>query len=251
MSPLKGISSYKVFYDMPTKKVINQMKKYEVVIVEPQYYSKELVHQIQSNGTKLYGYVSIMESDSWNDDRMSSIHEEDYYYENGDKVHFAEWDSYLMDLTSSHYRSVLLDEIGEQIVEKGFTGVFFDTVGDIDDQFLGDHTTYEAQSNAFVAFLDSIHHTYGDLSMIQNWGIELFKNYTYTYMDAIMWENFDYRVVSKDKWSQNQIKSLKAYQASHSFEVMTLSFSQKNPSIRYSKNLGFIHYHEKNHFNKW
>lgn len=251
-SSLSGAKSYKVYYDFPSKKIIKNMARYDVVIVEPQYYTKELVKTIQAKGTKLYGYVSVMESDNWNKYRMSAIAESDYYLRDGKKVHFEMWDSYLMDLTSEHYQEVLFNEIKEQVVDKGFTGVFFDTVGDIDDQFYyTDLKTHDVQAKAFVSLLDRTVSEFEQLSLIQNWGFELFKGYTHSYMDGIMWENFEYSTVAKDEWALNQINSLKALQKDNDFQVLTLSFNQKWQSTKFSRDNVFVHYHENNHFNKW
>ncbi|RSK28320.1 glycosyl hydrolase [Bacillus sp. HMF5848] len=250
--PLQDIQTYKVYYDEPTKRVIKQMNRYDVVIVEPLYYTKELVDEIQSQGVKLYAYVSVMESDSWNNNRMSKIEETDYFYKNGEKVHFEKWDSYLMDLSSEHYQDVLFNEVNEQVIEKGFTGIFFDTAGDIDDQFYyTDQIEYVKQAESYVQLLERVTEQFEDVSIIQNWGIHLFREYSHQYVDAIMWEGFDSQVVSKDQWSLDRIQELKELQKTHDFQVLTLSFNNGKQSKKFSNSNQFIHYHEKNHFNKW
>lgn len=251
-TPVDHIQSYKIFYDEPTPKVQRQMKKYDLVIVEPAFYTKDLVTKLKKSGTKLYAYVSVMESDTWNTERVNSLQSQDFFTENGQRIHFKEWDSYLMDMTSSHYRSVLMNDIKTQVVAKGFDGVFFDTVGDMEDQFfVKDPKQYKAQTKGFITFLDQLEREYSDLSKIQNWGIELFKEETASYMDAIMWENFEYKTVSTDEWSKNQIKALQQLKKEHNFEVFTVSFSQHSKSMKFSQQQGFLHYSEHKSFNQW
>lgn len=251
-SPLDHVTSYKVFYDEPTPKVQRQMKNYDLVIVEPAFYTKELVSKLKKSGTKLYAYVSIMESDTWNTERVQSLQPGDFFMTNGQRVHFEKWDSYLMDMTSSHYRSVLLNDLHTQVIDKGFDGIFFDTVGDIVDQFYWtDASEYQKQTDGFLTFLQQAERQYPGLSKIQNWGIELFSDATVPYMDAIMWEDFEYRNVAKDEWAQNQIRLLQKLQTQHPFQVLTVSFSQHTKSSRYAAQQGFLHYAEHKDFNRW
>ena len=251
-TPLDNVKTYKVFYDEPTQKIQSLMQDYDLVIVEPAYYTKELVNDLQTSGTKLYAYVSIMESDTWNTERIESLRPEDFYSRNEDRVYFEKWDSYLMDLTSTHYRSVLISDIQTQVVDKGFDGVFFDTVGDIEDQFYEkDDAEYNAQKEGFITFLDelTIHHK--NLSKIQNWGIELFASDTAPYMDAIMWEDFEHTKIASDEWSQQQIKRLQDIQKEKNVKVLTVSFDDHKKSSRYAKKQGFLHYGEQKNFNVW
>jgi len=251
-NPLNNMKSYKVFYDEPTKQIINQMAAYDVVIVEPLYYTKELVKEIQAKGVQLYAYVSVMESDSWNKNRMSKIKKEDYYYKNGKEVYFEEWDSYLMNLTSKHYQNVLFEEIEQQGIDKGFNGIFLDTVGDIDDQFYyTNKAEYKKQAKSFVLLMERVIKKHGDISFIQNWGINLFRDYTHIYMDGMMWEDFEPRNISNDDWAKDRLKDLKTLQKKQDFKVLTLSFSDGSRSKKLSSRYGFVHYHEAKSFNEW
>ncbi len=126
---------------------------------------------------------------SWNTERIESLQPQDFFIKNGERVHFEERDCYLMDMTSSHYRSVLMNDIQTLVVDKGFDGVFFDTVGDMEDQSYGkDPQQYNAQKNGFITLLIQLDREYENLSKIQNWRIELFRADTVQYMDALMRE---------------------------------------------------------------
>ncbi|WP_018705582.1 putative glycoside hydrolase [Siminovitchia fordii] len=80
----------------------------------------------------MYGYINAMEGDKWNKELYHQFKEDDFYKdENGTKIYFEQWDSYMMDMTSFHYQEILMKEIEKQVVQKGLDGVFLDTVGNI------------------------------------------------------------------------------------------------------------------------
>ncbi|MFK3959805.1 endo alpha-1,4 polygalactosaminidase [Guptibacillus hwajinpoensis] len=249
--PLSDVTSYKVYYDAPTTRLITKMKQYDVMIIEPVYYSKQQISEIKSSGTKVYGYINTMEADNWNTALINQLNEDDFFHRNGERVHYTEWDSYLTDITSVHYRDVLLSEVTEQIADKGLDGVFLDTVGDIDNEHWENPTVLQAQQEGMVTFLQQIKQEHPSLSLIQNWGFQTLKNYTSPYVDAIMWENFNYSTVSKDEWSNDRMADLKDIQQETNLAVFTVSTEQKWKSISYAESNGFIHFHTRNGYNSW
>ncbi|WP_335873036.1 endo alpha-1,4 polygalactosaminidase [Bacillus sp. 2205SS5-2] len=243
--------SYKIFYDQPTETIMEEMNKYDVLIVEPNFYQAKSVKALQKSGTKVYGYLSIMEAGTWNETMMRKWREEDYFRQQGEKVYFEKWQSYLMNITSKHYRNLLLEELNDQIIEKGFDGVFFDTVGDIDDYFKEDADIYEQQVFGLLELLEEVKDRYPNILMIQNWGINLFMEYTHPYMDAIMWEDFQDYELNEDDWGIIQVHKLKKLKNLHPFDVFTVSFVDEKKSREFAEKHGFIHYHEQNNFNTW
>jgi polysaccharide biosynthesis protein PelA len=250
-NPLKSMESYKVYYSAPTKSILKKLTQYDVVIIEPTLYTKEQIQSIQSAGTKVLGYISVMETPTWNLERVQALQESDYFIRNGMKVHYIKWDSYLMDITSNHYQTVLLSEIQKQVVEKGLDGVFYDTVGDIDDEFLNsDKKTYNNQLQGLLQFVKQAKFNYPNLLMVQNWGMETIKH-TATYMDGYMWEGFNYQKVIKDSWSQAQIQSLQKLQLTNNLQVMTISTLTEVKSKEYAKKFGFLHYHARTSYDQF
>lgn len=249
--PLSDVTSYKVYYDAPTTRLIAKMKQYDVMIIEPVYYSKQQISEIKSSGTKVYGYINTMEADNWNTALINQLNEDDFFHRNGERVHYTEWDSYLTDITSVHYRDVLLSEVTKQIADKGLDGVFLDTVGDIDDEHWENPAVLQAQQEGMVTFLQQIKQEHPSLSLIQNWGFQTLKDYTSPYIDAIMWENFNYTTVSKDEWSKDRMADLKDIQQETNLAVFTVSTEQKWKSTAYAKSNGFVHFHTRNGYNSW
>ena len=96
-----------------------------------------------------------MEADKWNTALYHQLKEEDFYRDKqGEKMYFAEWDSYLTNMTSTHYQDILLAEIKKQIVQKGLDGVFLDTVGNINSYLPEDEQKW--QNEAMLSFIQQI-----------------------------------------------------------------------------------------------
>jgi endo-alpha-1,4-polygalactosaminidase (GH114 family) len=250
-SSLKEVSSYKIFYGAPNEKILEEMKNYKMVIIEPREFSKEQVDKIKKNGTVVMGYISVMELDAWMKDLISKAQPTDYIIRNGSRVHFSKWDSDLMDISSLHYKNLLLNEIKNQVDEKDFDGVFLDTVGDIDDQFSNDPVMLEKQRHALVTFLKEIKHQYPNFLLIQNWGLDTLQQSTAPYVNGVMWENFHYDELSKDPWTWKRITNLKKLQQQYHIAVFTVSFKSERENRQFAQKNGFIPFYTDKGFNVW
>lgn len=242
-NPLADAASYKIYYDAPTKSQIKKMQRYDLMIIEPVYYSAAQIKELKKYGTKVYGYINTMEADNWNTDFINQLNESDFFHRNGERVHYAEWDSYLTDITSSHYQAILVAEVKKQIVDKGLDGVFLDTVGNIDNEHSEQPDVLAAQRDGMSQFMGTLNELYPSLSLIQNWGFGTLKSHTYRYVDGIMWESFNYNVVSNDQWSKNRIQELRTLDTTHNIKTLTVSSAQQAKSKAFAKENGFIHFH--------
>ncbi|MTH52809.1 glycosyl hydrolase [Bacillus mangrovi] len=248
---LSDVKTYKIFYDAPTPAILNKMKNYDLVIVEPLHYTKTQIDTIKKHGTKVFGYINSMEADNWNTAFMQKLAPEDFYHQASQKYYIQQWDSYLMNMSSSHFRELLLSEIDDQVFSKNMDGIFFDTVGNIDDYFSSNPAELKKQRDGLSLLLQNVKSTYPHLGIIQNWGMETLKTTSAEYVDAIMWEDFTHKVVSKDEWAQNQINDLNLLQQEQGLEVLTVSFEQHSRSAWYAEQHGFHHYKAIKDFNRW
>jgi len=245
------VTSYRIFYGEPTSDIINELKKSNLVIIEPHFYNQEMIKEIKSSGTLAFGYLSTMEADTWNKDFFSKLNKEDFYYRNGARIYFPEWDSYLVDFTSKHYTDLLLKEIKEQIINKGMHGIFLDTVGDIDDQFNSNPTEMKKQQLAMQNFLQQIKDAYPELLLIQNWGFDTLKNYTSPYLYGFMWEDFEYAKIINDDWSLEKIKEIDSLKEKYNLQVFTVSFEEKEKSLEFANKHHFVHLYTDLSYDKW
>ncbi|WP_198662221.1 endo alpha-1,4 polygalactosaminidase [Exiguobacterium sp. TNDT2] len=251
MNPLDGVKNYQVYYGHPTEAILKDMQNYDLVIIEPLHYTKAQVEQIKARGTKVLGYISVMEVATWNTGLMSKLQSGDFFTRNGQRVHYPEWDSYLTNIASPHFQGLLLTEIQNQVVAKGIDGVFMDTVGDIDNEHLNNPTVLKQQRDGLVNFLKQARARYGDIAMVQNWGFDTLETATATYVDGIMWESFNADTIKSDAWSQNMIKKLQAVDVKHSVKTLTISTRLSADSHKLAKDSGFIHFHEADAYVNW
>jgi len=251
MNPLDGVKNYQVYYGHPTAAILKDMQNYDLVIIEPLHYTKAQVEQIKARGTKVLGYISVMEVATWNTGLMSKLQSGDFFTRNGQRVHYSEWDSYLTNIASPHFQGLLLTEIQNQVVAKGIDGVFMDTVGDIDNEHLNNPTVLKQQRDGLVNFLKQARVRYGEIAMVQNWGFDTLETSTAPYVDGIMWESFNADTIKSDAWSQNMIKKLQAVDAKHSVKTLTISTRLSADSHKLAKDSGFIHFHEADAYVNW
>ncbi|MDQ0298451.1 endo-alpha-1,4-polygalactosaminidase (GH114 family) [Salibacterium salarium] len=250
---LNNVSSFKYYLDEGNSSIEDKMKKQDVVIVEPVVMDEAYIQAAQNSGTLVYGYINSMEADKWKEDLYEQFNEDDFFVENGKKVYFSEWDSYLMDMTSKHYQDVLLDEVEAEVADKGLDGVFLDTVGNIDSQFEGDPVVLKEQREAMATFMQRIEEKFPRLSISQNWGIDTLVEHTAPYVDFIMWEDFSYSTVNNDAWSEDRMESLKQVRDDYGTEVFTVSFKEKEESRKLAEQHDFKHVHnaEGSYYNTW
>ncbi|MDZ5783354.1 endo alpha-1,4 polygalactosaminidase [Marinococcus luteus] len=227
------------------------MKNYDVVIIEPVYYSRKQVKAIQQVGTKVYGYINAMEADRWNEALYTQMEEKDFFHRRGSRVYYKQWDSYLMNIDEEHYRQVLLSEVTKQIYAKGCDGVFLDTVGNIDDEHENESEILRTQRAAMAVFMQSIKEKHPHLAIIQNWGFDTLSAVTYPFVNAIMWEGFEYSEIAGDEWAQQKIAKLKKLRKKHKIQVLTVSEREEEESRKYAESKGFCHFHSPRGYNVW
>ncbi|MBP1967718.1 endo alpha-1,4 polygalactosaminidase [Paenibacillus aceris] len=235
--PFQHVKNYSLYYGNPTVQAIAKLKTKDLIIIEPQLFTREQIKDIQSKGTLVIGYLSVMETPAWNKLRSKNLQSQDYYWQKGERVHFPQWNSYLMDLRHAHYREVLLAEIQTSIADKGMNGVFLDTVGDIDD-YIKEKTAQTQTREAYVTLLQSVSKQYPQLSIIQNRGFETL-DYSAALIDAFLWE--DWRANwKKDTWMKANVEKLQKEQKK-GLTVFSLSLHKESSPGREARKLNFIH----------
>lgn len=235
--PFQNVKDYSLYYGAPTEQAIIHLKSKDLIIIEPQLFSKVQIQDIQSKGTIVIGYISVMETPSWNSLRVKELLSSDYLLKHGERVHFKQWDSYLMDLRQLHYRQLLLSEIKTSISDKGLDGMFLDTVGDIDD-WIQDAATQTQTREAYRSFLQDVSNQYPELSMIQNRGFDTL-DYALPYMDGLLWE--DWRANWKeDTWIRTRVDRLRKEQKK-GLTIFSIQLTKESSPGREARKLKFLH----------
>ncbi|MDQ1912470.1 endo alpha-1,4 polygalactosaminidase [Paenibacillus sp. GD4] len=235
--PLSSVDSYTIYYGSPTVEAMNRMKKLDMAILEPTAYTKEQIQELQAAGTMLIGYISVMESPVWNTGRMQRLASAHYYQPNGQKVHFTEWDSYLMDLRDPIYRDVLLEEIQRSVIDHGLDGIFLDTVGDI-DEYVKHAGVRQEMREAYRTLLQQITGRFGPIPMIQNRGFNSLE-LAAPYIEGILWE--DWRADwEQDAWTRSRVEMVLQEQG-RGLKVFSVSSSSDVRNGKSARKLRFVH----------
>ncbi|MGX6443170.1 putative glycoside hydrolase [Neobacillus sp. K501] len=243
-NPLTNVKNYKIYYGEVNDSEAEQLGNYDMAILEPHQVNKEHVSKIKETGTLTFGYISIMELQNWDKKFVSKVKESDYLLDNAEKIYIDKWDTYLMDIASTRYQQLLINEIEEEIIQKKFDGIFLDTVGDIDD-FYHDNEEVSAHLRAgYHVLLQTITQKYPDMLLIQNWGFPTLKTISKDYVDGIMWEDFNKKQLTNSQWGQKWVKYLQKLQQKENLAVFTV-VHDKN-SAKYSEEQGFIPFENKN-----
>lgn len=167
---------------------VDRLSRYDVVIVEPIHIQSEEVQFLQSTGSLVLAYVSVMEIHP-NHPLNQEVEEADFLYSEGPArapILQPQYHNRMMDLTSVHWRGVLMRHVGRLITQAGYDGVFLDTIGDVESPSIP-RGIEQFQSAVHIVTL--IRQWFPDAILIQNNGLELLCVKTAAHLDGIVWEN--------------------------------------------------------------
>ncbi|WP_222429847.1 endo alpha-1,4 polygalactosaminidase [Paenibacillus cremeus] len=236
---LASVKSFMIYYGHPTAETMSRLKQTDLAIIEPQQYTKEQIDELRSAGTFVIAYISVMESPTWNLWRTNRLKPDHYWMENGQRLHFTAWDSYLMDLRKEEYRELLLHEIERMAVAKGSQGLLLDTVGDIDD-YIEQPFLREDLRAAYRRFLMEVSSRFGTLTLIQNRGFESL-NVAAPYLHGFLWEDWRAGWQTND-WMLQRVRRLLSAKRS-GLQVFTVSTAAESDSGKEAEALQFIHHY--------
>ena len=177
-----------------------------MIIVEPRMISVEEVRKLKEFGAKIFAYTSIIEQNKSNNS-FELLEDSCFYIPEKERILNEKWNSYYMDIRSSKYVEFLNQEIENEILAKEFDGVFFDTVGDIDDSSWNEYDKL-LMRRAYTDFLKKLKTNHKNLQVIQNWGLHTAHNHSSSFIDGIMWEGFSFDLLKSDQWSIDRYKEI-------------------------------------------
>ncbi len=251
-NPLKDVKTYKVYYDHLTPEIIEEIKKLDLVILEPAAVTSREIREIREQGkTLVYGYISVIDIEPYDSLKLNLIKEEDYLKINGEKVYVSDHDCYLADITSSHYHDVLLKLIQKKIIGLGFDGVFLDTLDRM--EYLKDEKQVERCIQGYREFLAKLKTNFSDLSVIQNRAFNSFSQFSGKYVDGILYEDFSYNKMKDSEYYQKLLASILKTSKRNGCRVLVISFDQDGETEKFCRKNGWIYlYHpEDSVYNTW
>lgn len=235
IKPIKNITSYAVYYG---RDKIDKLSGYDLVILEPDNYSKDEIQKLKENGTIIVAYLSIGEVSA----------SRSYFSEVRECIigKNPTWNSYYVNVSCKRWQDIILNEIIPKILSKGFDGVFLDTIDVVD--------LYPNMKRDMIELIASIRKNYPDIVIIQNRGFSIIDE-TVKYINGILFECFTTRYNWKSKtyevwsskdlnWIDNIAEKLVKLRKKYGIIVLTLDYAEneslKRFCIRHAEKFGFI-----------
>ncbi len=169
-NPLAAVSNYMVYYG---RNHLNALKHYDLLILQPELYTDSEIGELKKARSIPLAYLSIgeIEKNRWWAERIKES-----WLLGKDEV----WDSFYIDPGNSGWQTLILELIIPSITEKGFSGLFLDTVDMVD--------LYPDTRSAMINLITRITETYPGLVLIQNRGFAIFSK-TAKMVDGILFES--------------------------------------------------------------
>jgi polysaccharide biosynthesis protein PelA len=227
-----------IYYGLGTPEAYDRLRHESLVILELRQWEPSALASLREGKTKIYGYLPVMESPAWNEQRIQRLTDEDYWLQDEQRVRFHNWDSFLMDLRSPSYRRLLLEEWEEMQAGWPLDGIFLDTVGDI-EEYISESLQTEV-SRAYRAFLSVAATRYPSLQLIQNRGFSQLETCS-SLLDAILWEDWRADWTRDDLYASRWINQLRKLQRERNLTVYATSSTASPENQKSANKLGFLH----------
>ncbi len=196
LSEENGIASITHFGVSYAKLTPDQVEDYDLVIIEPDFYSKAEIDLLKDKGGKILAYITLGEVDS-NRWYYPKLQERGFLGKN------KNWNSSYLNLEDAETRAIILDQVLQEIVVKGVDGVFMDTIDAVSP-----YTNNSHLAPYMLELIREIRNRNPDLMLIQNSGLFLLED-SKEYVDGVLIED-----IASGYDFENQeyfIKSDKAY----------------------------------------
>ncbi|PWK14954.1 endo alpha-1,4 polygalactosaminidase [Tumebacillus permanentifrigoris] len=229
---MKPIRSYQIYYGPVTPLVQERLSGHDLLILEPRHVDSQTVLQLKSAGALVIGYLSVLETPTWNEQRFARLQPADTLTLQGQKVHFPEWDSYLMDIRQLSYQATLLQEVLDLILVKQMDGVFLDTVGDL-EEYVPAGRLRDEMMTAYREFLQRLRTLAPDVLLIQNRGFDTLP-LAAPHLQGLLWEDWRGDLLPHP-WVQERVQRLRG------LHVLTVSPHDDPIHAATSKRQGFTH----------
>ena len=250
-NPLRTVATYRIYYGEIDGKILTDMNKSDMVIVEASLFDKLDVERLKENKkTKVLGYLSVMEIGNWDNEIIASLNSADYLTIDGKRVGDGKNQNFLGDISRTHYRQTLLNTLENRILAKGMDGVFLDTTDWI-DQFDDNKAVQEKLVTGYEEFLKEVKSRFPEIIIIQNRGFSCFNKVGYKYIDGFLWEDFK-TPLGENKDFEQRVNELKMLTQEHGIKIFSVSYENEAQNKEFASQMGWTHLqHDGTHYDVW
>lgn len=245
--------SFRIYYDKIDATILRGMATYDLNIVEATFFEKKDVEYIHANNSQVVGYLSLIEIGYWDTPLVNDLDEEDYLLDRShEKMKSLEGTNHLGDLSSPHFREILLKYIETRILDKGMDGVFLDTLDWI-DYYAKDTRIHDKLAGGYEAFLLELRQRYPDMIVLQNRGFASYKAFSHSYITGILWENFNSPHSKGNAEDIDKLNEFASLAKSNKTEVYVISFENEviNRELANTYNWNFLYSQMDDRYSKW
>lgn len=243
---LKDISNFRVYYDEITPEILSEMKLFDLVIVETLYFDSKYVEELHASGTKVYGYLSLMETPTWDGEVTSLMNDDCYLRVNGIQQFTAKYP--IGDLREKSFRDVLIKVTKSRVERLNLDGIFLDSTGNM-STYLKRKDIGESLTEGYIELVKELDATFPKLAIMQNRGFNWIE-YSAPYLDSILWEGFKSPLTdSKRSRYWRRIEMLKNL----GIDVALLSNDDNILNKKHAEVLGwtYLYHPEGSYYNNW
>ena len=196
----------------------DKIRDYKYVILESEQFNRLDIKLMKESNELVLGYIS-----------MGEVAPARYYYTDlKDKTLGKNeiWDSYYLNPADSTTRSILMNLV-DRIKEKGFNGLFLDTV----DAY-GPWGSTKDKVDDFISLLQEIKQKYPDFHLMQNSGVPLVSK-SKDYINSVALEsvvtdyNFDKSTYNlrTSRGFEERVKELKEMKSAYNMPVVLIEYA--------------------------
>ncbi len=165
---------------------LDQLKAYDVAIVEPLGQNQQTVVQLQASGTLVLAYLSVIEAYTW-DSKLQYATATDFLRLNNKPVTNPVYGGFIMDIRSQRWQRLIFHQAAT-LLAQGYDGLFLDTIDNVEAACWPLQTRLELVDSA-ANLVRQLRLTYPDHLLIQNNGMEMLAEQTVEHLDGVCCEN--------------------------------------------------------------
>lgn len=225
-----GLSELTHFGVCYAKVTPEQVAGYELVIIEPDFYTKLEIEALKSNGTKILAYITLGEIDA-NRWYYPKLQERGFLGTN------KNWNSSYLNLEDAVTRSVILNEVLPEVTAKGVDGIFMDTIDAVSP-----YTERFHLKPYMLELIKEIKTRNPDLLILQNSGLFLLED-SKEFIDGVLIEdiasgyNFEkqeYFIKDSEAYHE-RLRLIREYSEENKFPFFIVDFAIDTAAIKQVK----------------
>ncbi|NLI92057.1 MAG: endo alpha-1,4 polygalactosaminidase [Peptococcaceae bacterium] len=219
---------------------------FDMAVVDPAGQTDGSIQHIKKAGTLVIGYLSVLEICPWSRE-FSFLKKDDYLQSEGQPLINPKFNNYWVDLRSESWTNLLLHKVSYFLNYLKYDGVFFDTLGYIEEN---GYPLSRKQESIFLLtqIVRRIRETFPRHILIQNGGLAEIIQYTSPFLNAVCWENPPDRERVKVPWLPVLVDNLNKIKSEYNIQILLLTEGQSRdiPAVRkMAKEQSFLAYHAK------